>query len=98
MNQWFEVRTGENITGHLLEKGVFAKCAIPPHTKLAPYLGVVRSADSQGPYCLQVKDAENQLICLDAETQLYDAGYLSTLSLSRQVRSLAPPNYARFVS
>ncbi len=32
MNAWLEVRTGENITGHPLEKGVFAKCTIPPHT------------------------------------------------------------------
>ncbi len=45
-----------------------------------------------------MKDAENQLICLDAETQLYDVGYLSSFSPSTRARSTVPPNYARFTN
>jgi hypothetical protein len=98
MNRWIEVCTGDNITGHMLERGVFARCDIPPHTRLAPYLGVVCDAKTRDPYCLRVKDAENRTICLDARTQLYDVGYLSSLFPARRARSLAPPNYARYVN
>lgn len=80
------------------ERGILAKCHIPPHTRLAPYLGVVCDAESRGPYCLHVKDAENELICLDAQSQLYDIGYLTHLSAYQGARAPAPPNYARFVN
>lgn len=97
-NRWLKVRTGRNITGQLSERGVFAICHIPPHTRLAPYLGEVCDAESRGPYCLHVKDAENELICLDAHSQLYNIGYLTHLSAYRSSRTPAPPNYARFVN
>ncbi len=92
------MRTGGNITGLDDEKGVFARCDIPPHTRMAPYLGIVLDAASRGPYCLQVKDAENRTICLDAQSQLYDTGYLVFLSPAQRSRALAPPNYARFAN
>jgi hypothetical protein len=38
-NHWLDVRIGGNVTGTPIEKGVFAACDIPPHTRLAPYLG-----------------------------------------------------------
>jgi hypothetical protein len=48
-NTWLEVRTGNNITGTAQDRVVFAPCPIPPHTRLAPYLGRVCSLSSTGP-------------------------------------------------
>lgn len=97
-NRWLEVRTGNNITGLAHEKGVFARCSIPPHTRLAPYLGRVCSPMSTGPYCLQVRDADNELVCIDAAEYLLDVGYLQPLSARQRTLTATPPNYGRYVN
>jgi hypothetical protein len=79
-NHWLELRTGNNITGLDEDKSVFARRLIPPNTRLAPYLGQVCPPSTQGPYCLQVRDADNALVCVDATGYLFDTGYISSLS------------------
>lgn len=88
----------DNITGSPTQRGVFARCLIPPHTKLAHYLGVVCNASATGPYCLQVRDAENNLICLDAQDSLYDVGYLRSLTPRQKRRYPSPPNFGRYIN
>jgi hypothetical protein len=97
-NKYLDVRMGGNITGSADEKGVFARCLIPPHTRLAPYLGSIRPASTTGPYCLQVRDQVNNLICLDAMHHLYDVGYLHSLSSRQQEHTPSPPNYGRYIN
>ncbi len=92
------MRSGGNITGNAQDRGVFARCPIPPHTKLAPYLGRVCSPSSKGPYCLQVRDAENDLVCIDAAEHLYDVGYLQPLTARQRTLVAPPPNYGRYVN
>jgi hypothetical protein len=89
---------GNNITGSAHEQGVFAICLIPPHTRLAPYLGQVRPPSTRGTYCLQVRDAYNALVCIDAVDHPYDVGYLQSLTTRQRTLVATPPNYARYVN
>jgi hypothetical protein len=93
-NRFLEVRIGGNITGSDTERGVFSRCLIPPHTRLAPYLGTVRPASATGPYCLQVRDHENTLICLDAMHHCYDVGYLHPLTNRQREHTPTPRTMA----
>ncbi len=92
------MKIGENITGSNTQGGVLARCLIPPHTKLTPYLGKVRDASATGPYCLQVRDAENNLICLDAQDSLYDVGYPRALTPRQNRLHSSPSNYGRYIN
>ncbi len=92
------MREGGNITGSPTEKGVFSSCLIPPNTRLAPYLGTICPARTNGPYCLQVREHENNLICFDAMHHRYDVGYLHALSSRQREHTPAPPNYGRYVN
>jgi hypothetical protein len=97
-NRYLEVKVGGNVTGSTTQKGVFARCQIPPHTTLAPYLGTIRGRDVKGPYCLQVRNAENTLVCLDARDVLLDVGYLQTLFPRQRAHTPTPPNYGRCIN
>lgn len=76
----------------------FAGCLIPPHTKLARYLGKVRDASATGSYCLQVHDAKNNIICMDAQDSLYDVGYLCARTPRQYRFHPSPPNYGHYIN
>ena len=97
-NKWILLREGGTIVRTVADKGVFAKTDIPPHTRIAPYLGRIRPASTKGPYCLLVKDSEDNEICLDSLHELYDCGYTMGLSIHQRSRTPTRPNYGRYVN
>ena len=97
-NKWIRLEEGGTIAGTETDKGVFAKTNIPPNTRITPYLGRIRPPNTKGPYCLLVKDSEDNDICLDSAHELYDVGYTVGLSDHQKSRTPTRPNYGRYVN
>jgi hypothetical protein len=57
----------------------------------------VRPAHTTGPYCLQIQNAENLTTCIDAQTRLYDLGYVLPFTARQQRTVPAPTNYGRYI-